>query len=179
MIRWLILSGLDDLKTICDKLFPDWKTMLIQLIATIILCIILAKFLVKPAKNFIRKRREYIQNNLDDAKLKQEEATKKLQEAEQEIKNSKQTSKEIIEEAKISALNEKDKIIFETKKEVQLRKQKAEQEILLQQKQMQEELSKEVVDIAMQAATKVINREINQDDNEKLIEDFLKDEDES
>ena len=52
-MKGIYLSGLDDLKTIGDKLFPDLPTMIIQLIATFILVLILAKFLVKPAKNFI------------------------------------------------------------------------------------------------------------------------------
>ena len=58
-MKGIYLSGLDDLKTIGDKLFPDLPTMIIQLIATFILVLILAKFLVKPAKNFIAKRKEY------------------------------------------------------------------------------------------------------------------------
>ena len=62
-MKGIYLSGLDDLKTIGDKLFPDLPTMIIQLIATFILVLILAKFLVKPAKNFIAKRKEYIEQN--------------------------------------------------------------------------------------------------------------------
>ena len=56
-MKGIYLSGLDDLKKIGDKLFPDLPTMIIQLIATFILVLILAKFLVKPAKNFIAKRK--------------------------------------------------------------------------------------------------------------------------
>ena len=41
-------------------------------------------------------------------------------------------------------------------------------------KQMQEDLSHEVIDIAMVAASKIVNREINESDNEKMIEEFLK-----
>ena len=39
---------------------------------------------------------------------------------------------------------------------------------------MQEDLSQEVVDIAMVAASKIVNRELNQSDNDKMIEEFLK-----
>ena len=40
-MKGIYLSGLDDLKTIGDKLFPDLPTMIIQLIATFILVLIL------------------------------------------------------------------------------------------------------------------------------------------
>ena len=40
---------------------------------------------------------------------------------------------------------------------------------------MKDELSKEVVDVALLAASKIVNREINAADNEKIVQDFLKD----
>ncbi len=175
MIRWFNLSGLDDLKTIGDKLFPDLPTMIIQLVATLILVLILAKFLVKPAKNFIEKRRNYIESNLKEAQEKQKLADEKLLLAEKAIKDSKMTSKELIENAKITALNEKDRILFETNQEVKNQKAKAMQDIAYERKQMKDELSKEVVDVALLAASKIVNREINAADNEKIVQDFLKD----
>ena len=175
MNGWLSLSGLDDLKAIGDKLFPDLTTMIVQLVATFILVLILAKFLVKPAKNFIAKRKEYIESNLKDAESKQKIADEKLKQAEIAIKDSKKTSKEIIENAKVVALNEKDKILYETSLEVKTKKEKAFQEITQERKKMQEDLSNEMIEVAMLAASKIVNREISKEDNEKLVESFLKD----
>ena len=173
-MKGIYLSGLDDLKTNGDKLFPDLPTMIIQLIATFILVLILAKFLVKPAKNFIAKRKEYIESNLKDAEMKQKLANEKLLEAQQSIKTAKIAKKEMIEEAKKEALNEKDRILKETALEIKDQKAMAVKQIASERKQMQEDLSHEVIDIAMVAASKIVNREINESDNEKMIEEFLK-----
>ena len=173
-MKGIYLSGLDDLKTIGDKLFPDLPTMIIQLIATFILVLILGKFLVKPAKNFIAKRKEYIESNLKDAEMKQKLANEKLLEAQQSIKTAKIAKKEMIEEAKKEALNEKDRILKETALEIKDQKAMAVKQIASERKQMQEDLSHEVIDIAMVAASKIVNREINESDNEKMIEEFLK-----
>ena len=165
-MKGIYLSGLDDLKTIGDKLFPDLPTMIIQLIATFIL--------VKPAKNYIAKRKEYIESNLKDAEMKQKLANEKLLEAQQSIKTAKISKKEMIEEAKKEALNEKDRILKETALEIKDQKAMAVKQIASERKQMQEDLSHEVIDIAMVAASKIVNREINESDNEKMIEEFLK-----
>ncbi len=148
--------------------------MIIQLVATFILVLILAKFLVKPAKNFIAKRKEYIESSLNDAQVKQKMANEKFLEAKQSIQDAKITGKEIVNQAKQEALEEKSKILQETKLEIQSQKSKALAEIALERKQMQEDLSQEVVDIAMVAASKIVNRELNQSDNDKMIEEFLK-----
>ena len=66
------------------------------------------------------------------------------------------------------------KFLHVRKLEIQSQKSKALAEIALERKQMQEDLSQEVVDIAMVAASKIVNRELNQSDNDKMIEEFLK-----
>lgn len=80
----------------------------------------------------------------------------------------------MIEEAKKEALNEKDRILKETTLEIKDQKAMAVKQIASERKQMQENLSHEVIDIAMVAASKIVNREINESDNEKMIEEFLK-----
>ena len=106
--------------------------------------------------------------------MKQKLANEKLLEAQQSIKTAKIAKKEMIEEAKKEALNEKDRILKETALEIKDQKAMAVKQIASERKQMQEDLSHEVIDIAMVAASKIVNREINESDNEKMIEEFLK-----
>ena len=71
-----------DLKKIADKIIPsDPWAFLVQLLATFILVLILAKFLVKPARKYISERQAYIQGNLDEANNKNIEADEKLADA--------------------------------------------------------------------------------------------------
>ena len=84
----------------------------------------------------------------------------------------------MIESAKVSALNEKDKIIDDAKNEASLIKEKAKTDIEYERKTMKEQLNNEVVDIALLAASKVVEREVNEKDNQRIIESFINKEDE-
>ena len=166
-----------DLLEIAKKIIPDdpWA-FVVQLSATFVLVLILAKFFVKPVRNYVAKRQEIIQGNLDEAATKNEQADIKLADAEKQLKEARVTSKEMVENAKVTALNEKDRILNETSEEVTLMKEKARKDIENERTQMKEELSKEVIDVALLAASKVVEREVSKQDNEKIINDFIKDE---
>lgn len=176
--KWLFLADdtFGDLKDIADKIIPDdpWA-FVVQLTATFLLVLILAKFLVKPVRNYIAARQAYIQGNLDEAANKNKEADEKLLDANTQLKEARVTSKQMVENAKVTALNEKDRIVEETKVEVASMKEKARKDIENERIQMKEQLSKEVIDVALLAASKVVEREVSEKDNKKIIDDFIKD----
>lgn len=178
--KWLFLAEendtFGDLKDIADKIIPDdpWA-FVVQLTATFLLVLILAKFLVKPVRNYIAARQAYIQGNLDEAANKNKEADEKLLDANTQLKEARVTSKQMVENAKVTALNEKDRIVEETKEEVASMKEKARKDIENERIQMKEQLSKEVIDVALLAASKVVEREVSEKDNKKIIDDFIKD----
>lgn len=165
-----------DLKDIGNKIIPsDIWSFIIQLGATAILVLILAKFLVKPARKFIEARKNYISSNLEEAETKNKEANEKLSFANEQIKNASKKSKDMIDDAKVTALNEKEKIVKDTQLEVASMKNKALKDIESERLKMKEDLSNEVIDVALLAASKVVNREISKEDNQKIVEDFIKD----
>lgn len=176
--KWLFLADdtFGDLKDIADKIIPDdpWA-FVVQLTATFLLVLILAKFLVKPVRNYIAARQAYIQGNLDEAANKNKEADEKLLDANTQLKEARVSSKQMVENAKVTALNEKDRIVEETKVEVASMKEKARKDIENERIQMKEQLSKEVIDVALLAASKVVEREVSEKDNKKIIDDFIKD----
>lgn len=163
-----------DLKTIGQKIIPsDIWSFIVQLLATAILVFILAKFLVKPAKKFIEERKAFIDNNINEAVNKNKEADEHLNVAETRLKNSRKESKDIIAAAKVTAMNEKKRIMDETKQEVANMKDKAYKDIESERLKMKEDISSEVIDVALLAASKVVNRNINDEDNHKIVSDFV------
>ncbi len=163
-----------DLKNIADKIIPDdpWA-IVVQLIATFFLVLILAKFLVKPVRKYVSERQAYIQGNLDEAASKNEQADAKLADAHLQLSEAKKTSKEMIETAKVTALNEKDRILSEAQNEAMELKEKARKDIDNERKQIKEQLSNEVIDVALLAAGKVVERNITTDDNKKIVSSFI------
>lgn len=163
-----------DLKEIGSKIIPnDIWSFVVQLLATFILVLILAKFLVKPAKNFINARKAFIENNINEAVNKNKEADENLLKAENRLRKSREESKEIINNAKEIAINEQKRIMDETKSEVSAMRDKAYQDIESERLKMKEDLSNEVVDVALLAASKVIDRNVSNQDNRKIVQDFI------
>ena len=163
-----------DLKTIGQKIIPsDFWSFVVQLLATAILVFILARFLVKPAKKFIEDRKAFIENNINEAVNKNKEADEHLTIAETRLKNSRKEGKDIIDAAKQTAMNEKKRIMDETKQEVASMKDKAYKDIESERLKMKEDISSEVIDVALLAASKVVDRNINDEDNHKIVSDFV------
>ena len=121
-------------------------------------------------------KNNYIQNYLDEAKVKNEQASVNLTESESKLKEARKVSKEMVETAKVTALNEKDRIVLETKEEVRLLKEKAKLDIESERAKMKEEFKNEVIEVALSAASKVVEREINDKDNKKIIDSFINEE---
>lgn len=163
-----------DLKEIGNKIIPnDIWSFVVQLLATLILVLILSKFLVKPAKKFINDRKAYIEQNINEAVMKNKEADENLLKAENRLKNSRKESKDIISNAREVALSEKKKIVDETKQEVNSLRDKAFKDIETERQKMKEDLSNDIVDVALLAASKVVDRNITSDDSRKIVEDFI------
>ena len=155
------------LKDIGNKIIPsDIWSFVIQIAATFILVLILAKFLVKPT-------RKYIASNLSEAEEKNKQADANLQASEEKLKQTRKESMEIIESARINAMSEKNRIVDETKQEVNSLRDKALKDIESERNKMREDISNEVIDVALLAASKVVNRNINDEDNRKIVSDFV------
>lgn len=162
------------LKEIGNKIIPnDIWAFVVQLLATAIVVFILAKFLVKPAKKFIQERKDYIASNLNAAEEKNKKAEENLLAAEKRLQDSRKEGKEIIESARENATQEKRRIVDETKKEVNSMRDKAYQDIESEKIKMREEITNEVIDVAILAATQVVDRNLNDEDNRKIVSDFV------
>ena len=138
-----------------SKVFPNIWAFLVQLLAFIIMSIIVIKFAYKPVSNFLKKRKEFINSNLNSAQEKNSEANLKVEEAKTEAEKQKQ---EILLQAKLEANNK----IIQAQQDIEKEKQKAVQEV-----------HDDVVNLALEASKTLLTREVNSSDNQKLLNDFV------
>lgn len=158
-----------------SKLFPNVWDALATFLAFIILLLVAFYFGYKPVKKLIKKRGDYVENKIKDADEKEKQATEKLEQAETRIKESNVEAMEIVEKAKEDALLEKQRIALEAKKAREEEVKKAKEEIAQEIEASKDEVHKEIVQVALDASSKILSREVNAKDNEKLVDDFLKD----
>jgi F-type H+-transporting ATPase subunit b len=158
-----------------SKLFPNVWDALATFLAFIVLLLVAFYFGYKPVKKLIKKRGDYVEGKIKDADKKEKQASENLVKAEQKIKDSNVEAMAIVEKAKEDALLEKQRIAQEAKLAREEEVKKAKEQIAQEIEASKDEVHKEIVSVALDASKKVLSREVNSKDNEKLIDDFIKD----
>lgn len=152
----------------------DVRDLLIQLCATILLFIVVRIFLWKPLTNILEKRREAMdealqqaQTSRDNAKALEEELSLKLTEAKDEIKG-------LLIQAEKEGNLRKEQIVAEAKDEARRRLANLEEELEQEKNSMQKEIRQEIIEIAFAAAEKIVAKEIDQDKYLDVVDEILK-----
>lgn len=171
LLTFLIDVNGDD---ILDQLIPRPEELIVQLIATFIVVLIVAKLGWKPIRNFIKKRQDYVEDHIKKAETSAIEAENSLKEAKDLQLKASLEYKNQIEKAKIDALVVRDEIIKQAQTQIDLQKSKSEKQIKSDLETANSQLETEIIEIAIKAAEKILKREVNTADNRKIVEDFVK-----
>jgi len=148
-------------------------TMLLQWINFGVLIFLLTFFLYKPILNALDKRREMIKGQINEAKQKNESADEVLKEYKERLNNLKLEGRKIIDEARREAVIEKDRILDTASAEAKLILENAHLEIDMHAKKVQDELKQNTAGLVVACATQVLEREINETDHQKYIDEFI------
>ena len=169
----LILDGIIDAGEFIKKLFPNPWEALATFVAFIILLIAVFVFAYKPVKALLKKRQDYVDNKIKDAEIREEKSKELLDEANKNIEDSKKQGMEIIEQSKIDALATKQTIIEEGKEEAKKQILDAKKEIAQEIEKSKDDIHNEIVDVALSASKEVLKRNVNEDDERRLLNDFI------
>ena len=155
------------------KIFPNIGSLIVQLLATTVMVFVVVKFFWKPIKANLDTRREYIKKNIDEAGKLNEEAQINLENSNKAIKDANVEARRIKENAETEALLARQKILNKAEEEASNKLKIAEEQIIKEREEAKQEIREEIINVAMMAASKIVEREINKEDNEKLVNDFL------
>ncbi|MBQ9263498.1 MAG: F0F1 ATP synthase subunit B [Clostridia bacterium] len=150
-----------------------WQ-ILISLINLLIMFLILKKFLFKPVKKVMDTREAQVSKIYDEADRSRNDANQMKNEYEQRLATARQEADSMIKTATQTAQRKGDQIVFDAKAQASHVKQKAEEEIAQQKKQMLQDVRSEISELAVDIASKVVEREINQKDYDGFVDEFIK-----
>ena len=153
---------------------PDPGLFIWTIITFLVLLALLAKFAWKPLLEALESRQSGIRKALDDAekarrdleRLQAESAqtiTKARAEADAIISRTRADSERLREELRQKARREADSIVKSAERQIQLETARAVQQI-----------RREAVELSVMIASKLIQRNLTEADNEKLIEEALR-----
>lgn len=140
----------------------------------LILFLILRKILFKKIIDVMDARDADIKNNIEAGEKAKEEGMKFKSEYETRIQDARDEGQMIVDFARKRAEEKSDTIISEAKKEAEYIKQKANNEIAKEKEQVFNNIKSEISEIAVLAASKVIEKDIDKAKHEDLIENFIK-----
>lgn len=151
-----------------------WQ-ILISLVNLLILTLILKRFLFKPVKKVMDSRRAAIDEDYAKAKEARDAAEESRLNYEAAMAAAKQTGDQMIAEAARTAEYRSNEIVSEAREKATEIRRQAETDAVLERKKAEDEMKREIADVSAQLTSKLLQREINEEDHRALIDDFLKD----
>ena len=152
----------------------DGWTFLAQICNLMIQLVIFKKFLLKPIKQVIADRKAKADSEIADAQKLRTEAEAMKAQYEQNLQNARTEANQIVTAAQKTATARSEEIVGEARAQAAALKQKAEADIAQERKKAVNEVKDEIGGIAMEIASKVVEREISEKDHKDLIDEFIK-----
>ena len=134
---------------------------------------LIKKFLFKPINEVIEKRRQLTEQEIKgarEAKIKAEEMKK---EYETSLSSAQSEAAEIVAKAQKEAQGKADNIVKDAEQQAKGLIERAEADIEQSKKKAINEAKDTIGGLAMDIAGKVVEKEINENDHKKLIDEFI------
>lgn len=154
-------------------MFNLGPTFIWAMVNLFVMYLILKKLLFKPVMKIMDDRATTVKTQLDDAKRMQNDAKKSKMKYQEQLKNAEKDVEVIIKNAKIKAQKESDEILQKTKKEAQNIILEAKKDIEREREIMLKEVRRQVVDLAILAASKLMEVNLNSETNKQVVNNFL------
>ncbi|MCF0114185.1 MAG: F0F1 ATP synthase subunit B [Erysipelotrichaceae bacterium] len=147
--------------------------MIMVLTSTLLIVFIAKKFFWNVLEDYLAKREQFIQSQIDEAVTRNSESEKMKEEASQALANVHAQAESILESAKEAASKESKEIIARANSEASLLKEKALREIEQEKNEAMASMKEEISDIALLAAKKLVEKEVDDDLHRKYVKDFI------
>ncbi|HCY8745948.1 TPA: F0F1 ATP synthase subunit B [Staphylococcus aureus] len=152
----------------------EWGTVIVQVLTFIVLLALLKKFAWGPLKDVMDKRERDINRDIDDAEQAKLNAQKLEEENKQKLKETQEEVQKILEDAKVQARQQQEQIIHEANVRANGMIETAQSEINSQKERAIADINNQVSELSVLIASKVLRKEISEQDQKALVDKYLK-----
>jgi F-type H+-transporting ATPase subunit b len=156
-----------------DLLSPNAGVMLWTLIIFVVLLFILARFAFKPLTAAVEAREKALEEAITSAKRDRDEAARLLAEQKKAVDAARADAQRVVAEARTTGDKLRNEMLEQTKQQQHELLERARGEIDNERKRAIADLRREAVDLALAGASKVVERNLDDQTNRKLVESFL------
>jgi len=143
------------------------------LVSFFLLLILLAKLAYPHILKGLKKREETIQQQLEEARKTKQEAVALLEDYKRQLAEARSEAQKIINEGKGLGENMRKEIVQKAQQESNQIVKRAQEEIELQKQKAILEIQEKIADLSIMAASKIINKSLNTEDNRRLVEEYV------
>ncbi len=140
----------------------------------LIVVIVLGKFAWGPVLGLLQQREEFIHRALSDAKRDRDDAEARLKEYAAKLQSAHAEAAALVEEARRDGERLREEIRQRARGEAEKMIANAQRQIQLETSRALEQIRHEAVDLSVMIASKIIQRNLSKEDNERLIDEALK-----
>lgn len=151
----------------------NFWTALFVLLNTVVLYLVLKRFLFVPVMNMIKSRQEEIDTMYLQADAAKEEALALEAEYREKLSQAALTGERMVKEAVQRGQTRQEEILRQANLEASAILEKASADITREKKKALNDAKDEIADIAMSIAEKVVGRELNGQDHSALVDGFI------
>jgi F-type H+-transporting ATPase subunit b len=138
-----------------------------------LLMLLLKKFAWGPLMGIMDQRAQMISNDIEAAEKSRTESQKLLEEQRDLLKEARVSATEIVENARKQGETQREELITTARAEVERMKQAATVEIATEKDKAVAAVREEFVSLSILAASKVLGKEISEEDNRAMIEETI------
>ena len=143
------------------------------IVTFLVLLGLLAKFAWGPLLKALEERQEMIRKSLDDADQATQDLKRLHQESAQIIAAARADAQSIVAKSRVAAETVREDLKQKAKEEADALVRGAQRQIRLETARAVQQIRHEVVDLSLAVASKLIKKNLTQEDNDALIQDSL------
>jgi len=147
--------------------------LIYTLVNIIILVVLLRIFLWKPVLGILEKRRQTIQDDLDQAARTNREAQAAKAEYASALAGARRESAALVEQAKARADQQAEAILTQAGAEADAIREKAQADAQAQKEQLLTEARDELADLAILAAAHLMGGAVDEETDRRILDDWL------
>jgi F-type H+-transporting ATPase subunit b len=153
---------------------PDPGLFIWTIVTFLALLALLRKFAWRPLLQALEARQQTIRQSLDDADRAKKELQRLQEESAQIVREARVEAESIVSRSRSDAERLKEEIRQKARADAESIVRTAERQIQLETQQALRQIRQEAADMSVSIASKLIQRNLSKEDNQRLIDDALK-----
>ena len=153
---------------------PDPGLFIWTIVVFLVLLTLLAKFAWGPLLKALEQRQAAIRKSLDDAQQAKQELERLQQQSEKIIRDARVEADAIISRSRGDAERLREEMKQKARAEADTIVKSAERQIQLETGRALQQIRREAADLSVLIASKIIQRNLSREDNERLIDETIR-----